>query len=46
MSQQYNKVIKRQRRAAYLKRRKHHAKQGKAPAKAAAKAPEPAAEKA
>jgi hypothetical protein len=34
MSQQYNKVIKRQRRAAYLKRRKQRAKQAKA-AKAA-----------
>jgi hypothetical protein len=30
MSQQYNKVIKRQRRLALLKRRKQHAKQAKA----------------
>jgi len=38
MSQQLNKVIKRQRRAAYLKRRKHRAKQVRAAAKAETKA--------
>jgi hypothetical protein len=37
MSQQTNKVIKRHRRAAYLKRRKHRAKQARA-AKGAPKA--------